>query len=109
VRGLAAATVVLGAAAFAFPPSLGATAGLLAGLCAFLLVAAVAVFVLVPGPDTTGALLEAVPLAGSVLVVTVLLVLSTRGEPFEWLWWTAAAAAALWTATALWRTRRRGG
>jgi hypothetical protein len=109
LRGFGAAAVVLGAAAFVLPAEFAVTAGLLAGLAAFLFAAALVVFLVVPGPDTLATLLRSAPLAGSVLVVTVLLVLSTRGEPLEWLWWLAAAAAAVWFATALWRGRRTGG
>ena len=109
LRGLGAAAVVLGAAAFVLPAEVGVTAGLLAGLSAFLFVVALVVFLVVPGPGTLATLWRSAPLAGSVLVVSVLLVLSTRGEPMEWLWWLAAAAAAVWSATALWRGRRTGG
>jgi hypothetical protein len=108
LRGLGGTAVVLGAGAFLLPAQYGITAGLLAGLSAFLLAAALVVFVLVPGPGTLGTLLRSASLAGSVLVVTVLLVLSTRGQPLEWGWWAAAAGAAVWTASALWLGRRGG-
>ena len=75
---LAAGTVVLGAGAFLLPAEFGVTSGFLAALCGFLLVAATVVFVAVPGPDTLGTLLRTVPLAGAVLVVAVLLLLSAR-------------------------------
>jgi hypothetical protein len=106
---LAGATVVLGAGAFVLPAEIGVTAGLLAGLCGFLLVAALVVFLVVPGPDTAGTLLRSLPLAASVLVVAVLLVLSTAGQPFRWVWLLVAGAAAVWTAVAVWETRRAGG
>ena len=106
VRGLGAAAVVLGAGAFVLPAEWGVTAGLLAGLAAFLLVAALVVFFAVPGPGTAGTLLRSPSLGGAVLVVCVLLVLSTDGRPFAWLWWLGAAAAAVWTGAALWRARR---
>jgi hypothetical protein len=109
LRGLGAAAVVLVAGAFMLPAQYGVTSGLLGGLCGFLFVAALVVFVAVPGPDTFGTLLRSATLGGAVLVVCVLLVLSTRGQPLEWLWWVAVAVAAVWTATALWRARRRDG
>jgi hypothetical protein len=109
VRGLGAAAVVLGLAAFLLPAQFGITAGLLAGLCAFLLAAALIVFCVVPGPGTFGTLLRSPSLAGAVLVVCVLLVLTTLGEPLQWLWWLGAALAGGWTAFALWQARRQGG
>jgi hypothetical protein len=48
-----------------------------------------------------------VPLAGAVLVVAVLLLLSTDAE-LRWLWSGIAMAAAAWTVTAVWQTRRPG-
>jgi hypothetical protein len=108
LRGLGGAAVVLVAAAFALPAEWGVTAGLLGGLCGFLFVAALVVFFAVPGPDTFRTLLRSPSLGGAVLVVCVLLVLSTRGQPLEWLWWLGAAVAAVWTGTALWRARRSG-
>ena len=103
--GLAAGAVVMGLAALALPDEYGATAAVLAALLAFLLVTAVVVFVAVPGPDTLGTLARSVPLAGAVLVVAVLLLLSTDAA-LRWLWILIALAAAAWTASALWRTRR---
>ncbi len=58
-----------------------------------------------PGPGTLGTLLRSLPLAGAALVVAVLLLLSAP-EDLRWLWWTAAGASAVWTATAAWQTRR---
>ena len=106
--GLAAGALVMGLAALALPDEFGATAAVLAALLAFLLVTAFVVFVAVPGPGTLGTLLRSVPLAGAVLVVAVLLVLSTDAE-LRWLWLLAAAAAAAWTAFAVWEARRAGG
>jgi hypothetical protein len=65
-------------------------------------------FVAIPGPDTLGTLLRSSPLAGAVLVVAVLLVLSTDDQ-FRWLWLLAAGAGAGWTAFAVWEARRSGG
>ena len=62
----------------------------------------------IPGPDTLRTLLGTVPLAGAVLVVAVLLLLSTSAE-LRWLWSLIAVAAAVWTAVAVWETRRTGG
>jgi hypothetical protein len=106
--GLAIGIVVFGVAAFALPDQYGVTSAFLAALCAFLLVAATVVFVAVPGPDTLRTLLRTVPLAGAVLVVAVLLLLSTSAE-LRWLWSLIAAAAAAWTAVAVWETRRTDG
>jgi hypothetical protein len=61
----------------------------------------------IPGPDTLRTLLQTVPLAGAVLVVAVLLLLSTDAE-LRWLWSLIAVAAAGWTATAVWQARRPG-
>jgi hypothetical protein len=105
--GLALAIVVFGLGAIALPDQYGLTSAFLAALCALLLVSAVIVFVAIPGPDTLGALLRTVPLAGAVLVVAVLLLLSTDAE-LRWLWSGIALAAAAWTATAVWQTRRSG-
>ena len=44
-------------------------------------------------------------LAGAVLVVAVLLLLSTDAA-LRWLWILTALVAAAWTASAVWRTRR---
>lgn len=103
--GLTAGLVLTGLAALALPGEFGATAAVLAGLFAFLLVAASVVFIAVPGPDTLSTLSRSVPLAGAVLVVAVLLVLSTAAA-LRWLWVLIALAAAAWTASAVWRTRR---
>ncbi len=102
--GLAAGAVVLGAGAFVLPAELGVTSGFLAALCAFLLVAATVVFVAVPGPDTLGTLLRTVPLAGAVLVVAVLLLLSAPAE-LRALWWAGVAGGAVWLGYALWEGR----
>ena len=107
--GLGLAALAGGIGALVLPGEYGATSGILAALCAFLLVVATVVFVVVPGPDTLGTLLRSVPLAGSVLVVAVLLVLSNPDEDLRRLWWIAAAAAAVWTAAAAWDARRRDG
>src|SRR5215218_10825923 len=96
---LAFGIVACGLGAVALPAQYGVTSGLLALLCAFLLVAAAVVFVVVPGPGTLGTLLRSVPLAGAALVVAVLLLLSTP-EDLWWLWWPATGAAAAWTAGA---------
>ena len=106
--GLAAATLLFGLAALALPDEFGATTAVLAALCAFLLVVALVVFVAVPGPGTLETLSRSVPLAGAVLVVAVLLLLSTDAA-LRWLWVLIVLAAAAWTASAVWRTRRSGG
>ncbi|RBY81623.1 hypothetical protein DQ238_06190 [Geodermatophilus sp. TF02-6] len=101
---------VLGAlGAVGLPAQYGVTAAFLAALCGFLLVVALVVFVAVPGPDTLGTLLRTPPLAGAVSVVAVLLVLANPAGSLRWLWVVAALAAALWTAFAVWETRRSGG
>jgi len=105
---LALGAVLCGLGAVGLPDELGVTATFLAALCGFLLVVALVVFVAIPGPDTLGTLLESLPLAGAATVVAVLLLLSTPDEQ-TWLWGSAAAAGAGWTATALWRIRRREG
>ncbi len=97
-----------GLGAVVLPNQFGVTAGTIAALCVFLLVAATAVFVVVPGPGTPATLRRSVPLAGAVLVVAVLLLLSTSAQ-LRWLWTLAATAAAVWTATAVWETRRSDG
>ena len=107
--GLAAGAVLGAAGAFVLPAEFGVTAAYLGALCAFLLVMAMVVFLTVPGPDTLGTLLRTAPLAGAVLVVTVLLVLSNPAGSLRWLWVGAAVAAAAWTAFAVWETRRSGG
>jgi hypothetical protein len=106
---LGAATVLTGAGALVLPSEFGVTSGFLAALGAFLLVVATVVFVAIPGPDTLRTLLRTVPLAGSVLVVTVLLALSNAGRSLRWVWILAAVAAAGWTAFAVWDNRRSGG
>jgi hypothetical protein len=103
--GLALGIVGFGLGAIALPAQYGVTSGLLALLCAFLLVAAAVVFVVVPGPGTLGTLLRSVPLAGATLVVAVLLLLSTP-EDLRVLWWAATGGAAAWTAVAAWQARR---
>ena len=103
--GLGAGAAVLGLAALALPDEYGATAAVLAALLGFLLVTALVVFVAVPGPGTLDTLSRSVPLAGAVLVVAVLLLLSTDAA-LRWLWILTALAAAAWTASAVWRTRR---
>lgn len=102
---------VLGAlGAVGLPGEWGVTAAFLGVLCAFLVVVALVVFITVPGPDTLGTLLRTPPLAGAVFVVAVLLVLANpTGSSLRWLWVVAAAAAAAWTAFAVWETRRSGG
>lgn len=106
--GLAAGVLVFGLAAIALPGEYGAKSIYLAALCAFLLVVATVVFVAVPGPGTLTTLSHTVPLAGAVLVVAVLLLLSTSAD-LRWLWTSIAVAAAGWTAFAVWETRRSGG
>jgi hypothetical protein len=106
--GLAVGAVAFVVGAIALPEKYGVTSAFLAALCAFLLVVATAIFVAIPGPDTFGTLLRTSPLAGAVLVVAVLLLLSTD-DAFRWLWLLAAAAAAGWTAFAVWEGRRSGG
>ena len=103
--GLALGIVGFGLAAIALPDQYGLTSLFLAALCGFLLVCAVIVFIAIPGPDTLRTLLRTVPLAGAVLVVAVLLLLSTS-EDLRWLWTLTAVAAAGWTAFAVWDTRR---
>ena len=106
VLGLAA--VLFGLAGTGLPDEYGVASISLAGLAAFLLVVAVIVFVVVPGPGTLDVLLRSLTVSGAVLVVAVLLVLSTAGEPLRWLWVLAALAAAAWLGTALWLNRRDG-
>ncbi|TFV86574.1 hypothetical protein [Blastococcus sp. CT_GayMR16] len=106
--GLALGTVAFGLGAIALPDEYGVTSMFLAALCGFLLVVATVVFIAIPGPDTLRTLFHTVPLAGAVLVVAVLLLLSTDAD-LRWLWSVIAVAAAAWTATAVWETRRSGG
>ena len=109
--GLALAAVLFGLAGIGLPDQYGVASLFLAALAAFLLVVATIVFIAVPGPGTLDTLLRSLTLSGAVLVVAVLLVLSTAGEPLRWLWVLAAAAAAAWVGTAAWLARReeRGG
>ena len=102
---LAAGAVVMGLAALALPDEFGAPAAGLAALLGFLLVTAFVVFVAVPGPGTLETLSRSVPLAGAVMVVAVLLLMSTDAA-LRWLWILIALAAAAWTASAVWRTRQ---
>jgi hypothetical protein len=106
--GLGAGAVLTGVGGLVLPAQLGVTSAFVAALCALLLVAATVVFVAIPGPGTVGTLLRTVPLAGAVLVVSVLLVLSTAGESLRWLWILIAVTAAGWTAFALWANRSTG-
>ena len=106
--GLGLAAVLLGLAGIGLPDQYGVTSLFLAALAAFLLVVAVIVFVAIPGPGTVGVLLRSLTISGAVLVVAVLLVLSTAGEPLRWVWVLAALAAAAWVATAFWLARREG-
>ena len=64
-------------------------------------------FVAIPGPGTLHTLVHTVPVAGAVLVVAVLLLLST--PQLRWLWSVVTLAAAAWTAVAVRETRRTGG
>jgi Na+/H+-translocating membrane pyrophosphatase len=105
--GLALGIVAFGLGAVALPGEYGLTSAFLAALCAFALLLATIVFIAIPGPDTLRTLLAMGPLAGAVLVVAFLLLLSTDAE-LRWLWSGIAMAAAAWTATAVWQTRRRG-
>jgi hypothetical protein len=107
--GLGGAAVVFGAVGLAIRNPMGVTAAFLAALCGFLLVVALIVFVAIPGPDTFGTLLRTTPLAGAVLVVAVLLVLSNAGGSVRWAWILTALGAAAWTAYAMWDTHRSGG
>ena len=101
---LAGGAVLTGAGALLLPAQYGVTSGFVAALCAFLLVVATVVFVVVPGPDTFGTLLRSTALAGPALVVAVLLLLAAP-EDLRPLWWAATAASAAWAATALWLGR----
>jgi hypothetical protein len=105
--GLTLGIVLFGIGGIALPDQYGVTSAFLAALCVLLLVAATVVFVAIPGPGTLHMLLRTVPLAGAVLVVAVLLLLST--SELRWLWSLITAAAAAWTAVAVWETRRSGG
>jgi hypothetical protein len=103
--GLALGIVAFGLGAVVLPDRYALTSTFLAALCALLLVVATVVFVVIPGPGTLTTLLHTVPLAGAVLVVAVLLLLSTPAD-LRWLWSLIVAGAAAWTATAVWQTRR---
>jgi hypothetical protein len=105
--GLGLGIVAFGLGGIALPDEYGVTSAFLAALSGFLLAAAVVVFVAVPGPDTLRTLFHTVPLAGAVLVVAVLLLLSTSAD-LRWLWSLVAVVAAAWTAAAVWETRRSG-
>ena len=105
---LGLAAVLFGLGGIGLPDQYGVTSLFLAALAAFLLLVAVVLFVAVPGPGTVDVLLRSPTLSGAVLVVAVLLVLSTAGEPLRWVWVLAAATAAAWLGTALWLTRRDG-
>ncbi|MGY1747190.1 hypothetical protein [Blastococcus sp. SYSU D00695] len=105
---LGLAVVLFGLAGVALPAQYGVASVYLAALAAFLLVVALVVFVAIPGPGTVDVLLRSLTVSGAVLVVAVLLVLSTAGEPLRWLWVLAALAAAGWLGTALWLARRDG-
>ena len=107
--GLALGIVAGGLGTIALPAQYGISAAFLAALCGFLLVVALVVFVVIPGPDTLGTLLRATPLAGAVLVVAVLLVLANPAGSLRWLWAVAALLAAGWTGFAVWEARRSGG
>ncbi len=106
--GLAGGTMAFTLGGIGLPGEMGATSAVLAALCAFLLVVATIVFFAVPGPGTLGTLMRTVPLAGAVLVVAVLLLLSTPDD-LRWLWITATVAAAAWTVAAVWATRNSEG
>jgi hypothetical protein len=106
--GLALGVVAFGLGAIGLPDEYGVTSMFLAALCGFLLVAATVLFVAIPGPDTLRTVFRTVPLAGAVLVVAVLLLLSTSAD-LRWLWSVIAVAAAAWTGAAVWEARRSGG
>ena len=107
--GLGVAVVLTGVGAFTLPDEFGVLSGFAAAVCGLLLVAATVVFIAIPGPDTFGRLLRMPPLAGSVLVVAVLLALSDAGQSLRWLWIIAAVAGAAWAAFAVRESRRSGG
>ncbi|RBY92115.1 hypothetical protein DQ244_07355 [Blastococcus sp. TBT05-19] len=102
---LALGIVLGGLGAVGLPAQYGVGAGILAALCAFLLVAAFVVFLAIPGPGTAGVLARSAPVAGSTCVVAVLLLLSTSAD-LRLLWSAVAVAAAGWTAYAVRETRR---
>jgi hypothetical protein len=105
--GLGLGIVAFGLGAIALPDQYGLTSLFLAALCAFLVVVATIVFLVIPGPGTLHTLFTTTPLAGAVLVVAVLLLLSTD-EELRWLWILVSVAAAVWTVAAVWETRRSG-
>ncbi len=105
--GLAGGTMAFTLGGIGFPDELGATSAVLAALCGFLLVVATIVFVAVPGPGTLSTLMRSVPLAGAVLVVAVLLLLSTP-QDLRWLWIAGVVAGTAWLGAALWEARRTG-
>jgi hypothetical protein len=106
--GLALGILVFALGGIVLPARYGISSAFLAALCALLLVVATVVFLTIPGPGTFDVLLRTVPLAGAVLVVAVLLLLSTSAS-LRWLWSLIAITAAGWTAFAVWETRRTGG
>lgn len=108
LTGLALGVLLFGLGGIVLPGRYGIPSAFLAALCALLLVTAAVVFLAIPGPGTFDVLLRTVPLAGAVLVVAVLLLLSTSAS-LRWLWSLIAVAAAGWTAFAVWETRRTGG
>lgn len=103
--GLAGGMMAFTLGGIGFRGEIGATSAILAALCAFLFVVATVVFIAVPGPGTLGTLLRSVPVAGAVLVVAVLLLLSTP-EGLRWLWITGTVGAVAWVCAALWEARR---
>lgn len=105
--GLAGGMTAFTLGGIGLPDEVGATSAILAALCGFLLVVALVVFVAVPGPGTLGTLMRSVPLAGAVLVVAVLLLLSTPAD-LRWLWIAGVAAGTAWLGAALWEARRTG-
>ena len=107
---LALGAVLGGLGAVGLPGELGVTTAFLGALCAFLLVVALVVFLTVPGPDTLGTLLRTAPLAGAVLVVAVLLVLSNPTvSSLRWLCVVASVAAVACMAFVVWEICRSGG
>ena len=101
MRLLGAAVVLLGVGGFVLPDGAGVTSGLLAGVAVLLLLAALVVFIAVPGPGTARTLLRSPSLGGAVAVVCVLLLLSTWGQPHD------AASGARWPRSAVVLDRRR--
>ena len=105
--GLGVGILAFGLGAVTLPDEYGAKSLYLSALCAFLLAVAVVVFVAIPGPGTLHTLAHTVPLAGAVLVVAVLLLLSAAG--LRWLWALVSVAAAVWSALAVLENRRTRG